>query len=138
MGDAVQVLVPAAVIVPPPIWLGGAPQLGAGLLASFFDGRTSSPSTCLGRLGRSLCCALRPPSVVGLVVVAPAPSVVHRDSAPQLGFPPPSEVLHLVGVFQSAVAVPCYVVLFLLLVSTSQFVVWLAFLVQPTAFCLPR
>ena len=132
MGNVVQVLVPVAVPVPPPILLGGAPQLGAGLLASFFGGRTSSSSPCLGRLGRLLCCTRCPPSVVGLGVVAPAPSVVHRDSAPQpvapapsvvhrdsapqLGLPPPSEVLRLAGVFLSAVVLPCCVTLFLLLV----------------------
>ena len=85
--------------------------MGAGLLASFFGGRTLSPSPCLGQLGRSLSCTRRPPSVVGLGVVAPAPSVVHRNSATHPGFLPPSEVLHLVGVFPSAVAVPCCVVL---------------------------
>ena len=131
MGDAVQVLAPVAVIVPPPIWLGGAPQLGAGWLAFSCGGRILSSLSCLGRLDRSLCCARRPPSVVGFVVVAPAPSVVHRDSAPyavapapsvvyrdsapQLVLAPPSEVVHLVGVSPSAAAVLCCAAFFLLL-----------------------
>ena len=128
MGDVAQVLAPVAVTAPPPIWLGGAPQLGDGWLVSFFGGRILSPSPCLGRLGRSLCCSRGPPSVVGLVAVAPAPSVVYRDSAPQAVAPapsvvyrdsapqlvlaPPSEVLHSVGVSLSAAAVLCCASLF--------------------------
>ena len=138
MGDVAPLLALVAVFVLPPIWLGGAPQLGAGWLASSFGGRILSSLSCLGRLGRLLCCACRPPSVVGLVAVAPAPSVVYRDSAPQLILAPPSEVLHLVGVYPSAAAVPCCAAFFLLLGSMLQFSVWLTFLVQPTAFSLPR
>ena len=115
MGDVAQVLAPVAVTAPPPIWLGGASQLGAGWLASSFGGRILLSLSCLGRLGRSLCCSCGPPSMVGLVVVAPAPSVVYRDSAPQLVLAPPSEVLHSVGVSLSAAAVLCCAAFFLLL-----------------------
>ena len=72
------------------------------------------------------------------VVVAPAPSVVHRDSALQPDLLPPSEVVRLVGVSRSTVAVPDCVAFFLLLVLTLQFAVLSAFPVLPTASCLLR
>ena len=43
MGDAVQMLGLATASVPPPIWWGVAPQLGAYLHLPFFGGRTLLP-----------------------------------------------------------------------------------------------
>ena len=128
MEDALPRLVLALEFVPPPKWWGGAPQLGACLLLSFSGGRILSPVSFLGRLGRSLYCSCCPPSMVGLVAVVPAPSVVHRDSAPQPDLPPPCEVVCLVGVFCSTVAVSDCVTFFLLLVLTLQFAVFQHFL----------